>query len=140
MDNLDHANTILDELTALGIRLSLDDFGTGYSSLSYLQQFPVHRLKIDRSFIIKIGHNSENTQIVQAILNMARGLGLDVVAEGVETAQAAARLKAMDCAFAQGFYFARPGTAKEITALLPHYEPVSRNREIVGALPPAYVR
>lgn len=140
MDNLDHANTILDELTGLGIHLSLDDFGTGYSSLSYLQQFPVHRLKIDRSFIVKIGQNSENTQIVQAILNMAKGLGLDVVAEGVETAQAAARLRAMGCAFAQGFYFARPGTANDIAALLPNHEPVGRNREVVGMLPPAYVR
>jgi diguanylate cyclase (GGDEF)-like protein/PAS domain S-box-containing protein len=140
MDNLEHANTVLDELTHLGIRLSLDDFGTGYSSLGYLQQFPVHRLKIDRSFILKIGQTSENTQIVQAILNMASGLGLDVVAEGVETAQAAARLRSMGCAFGQGFYFARPGTAEEIVPLLPAERPATRNREISGMLPPVYVR
>jgi EAL domain-containing protein (putative c-di-GMP-specific phosphodiesterase class I) len=140
MDNLEQANSMLDQLTRLGIRLSLDDFGTGYSSLGYLQQFPVHRLKIDRSFIIKIGQPNENTQIVQAILNMASGLGLDVVAEGVETAQAVSRLKSMGCAFGQGFYFARPGTAEEITPLLPDNQPVVRKREISGMLPPAYVR
>lgn len=140
MDNLEQANSVLDQLTRLGIRLSLDDFGTGYSSLGYLQQFPVHRLKIDRSFIIKIGQHNENTQIVQAILNMASGLGLDVVAEGVETAQAVSRLKGMGCAFGQGFYFARPGTAEEITPLLPDNQPVVRTREIRGMLPPAYVR
>lgn len=135
MDNLEQANTILDELTNLGIHLSLDDFGTGYSSLSYLQQFPVHRLKIDRSFILKIGQKSENTQIVQAILNMASGLGLDVVAEGVETAQAVARLKSMGCAFAQGFYFARPGTADQIAAALPRNEPLERNSGDSWVLP-----
>lgn len=140
MDNLEQANSMLDQLTRLGIRLSLDDFGTGYSSLGYLQQFPVDRLKIDRSFIIKIGQPNENTQIVQAILNMASGLGLDVVAEGVETAQAVSRLKSMGCAFGQGFYFARPGTAEEITPLLPDNQPVVRKREISGMLPPAYVR
>lgn len=140
MENLEHANRILDELTDLGVHLSLDDFGTGYSSLSYLQQFPVHRLKIDRSFILKIGQNSENTQIVQAILNMASGLGVDVVAEGVETAQAASRLRGMGCAFAQGFFFARPGTADDIAPLLSALEPLDTDRKISGMLPPAYVR
>lgn len=140
MDNLEQANTILDELTHLGIRLSLDDFGTGYSSLGYLQQFPIHRLKIDRSFILKIGQNSENTQIVQAILNMASGLGLDVVAEGVETAQAVTRLRSMGCTLGQGFYFARPGTAEAIAPLLSSSRPVMSSREISGMLPPVYVR
>lgn len=114
MENLEHANNVLTELRRIGLHLSLDDFGTGYSSLSYLQRFPVQKLKVDRSFIQRLGVDSGSTEIVSAVFQLARGLGLDVVAEGVETAQAASRLKKMGCKLAQGFYFSPPLDAKKL--------------------------
>jgi len=95
------------ELRKLGIRLSMDDFGTGYSSLSYLHNFPIHTLKIDRSFISNKGEVGDN-EIVRTIIMLARNLGLDVVAEGVETLEQLAYLRSLDCEYAQGFLFARP--------------------------------
>ena len=86
MADAERARTILIELKALGVRISLDDFGTGYSSLSYLQRFPVDTLKIDRSFIVGMDENNECREIVRTILNLAGTLGLDVIAEGTETA------------------------------------------------------
>lgn len=108
MDNMERANEVLSSLRESGFHLSLDDFGTGYSSLSYLQHFPVHKLKLDRSFVLGLGLDSSKLEIVTAILQLAKGLGLDVVAEGVETEDAASRLRAMGCKLAQGFYFAKP--------------------------------
>lgn len=95
------------QLRKLGIRLSMDDFGTGYSSLSYLHNFPIHTLKIDRSFISNKGEVGDN-EIVRTIIMLARNLGLDVVAEGVETEEQLAYLQALDCEYAQGFLFYRP--------------------------------
>src|SRR5208337_4095338 len=100
MDNMEHTNNVLSELRKIGLRLSLDDFGTGYSSLSYLQRFPVQKLKVDRSFIIGLGLDSGNLEIVAAILQLAKGLGLEVVAEGVETNEVASRLRQMGCRLA----------------------------------------
>jgi predicted signal transduction protein with EAL and GGDEF domain len=108
MDNLEHTNNVLSELRRLGLRLNLDDFGTGYSSLSYLQRFPVQKLKVDRSFVLRLGLDSSSAQIVAAIFQLAEGLGLDVVAEGVETSEAVSHLRAMGYKLAQGFYFAGP--------------------------------
>jgi len=85
----------------------MDDFGTGYSSLSYLHRFPIHTLKIDRSFISNKGEDGDN-EIVRTIIMLARNLGLDVVAEGVETVEQLAYLRALDCEYAQGFLFSRP--------------------------------
>ncbi len=98
----------------MGFRLSLDDFGTGYSSLSYLQQFPVQKLKVDRSFIVRLGLDSDASEILNTILQLANRLGLDVVAEGVETSQAASRLREMGCKLAQGFFFAKPSDGKNL--------------------------
>jgi diguanylate cyclase (GGDEF)-like protein/PAS domain S-box-containing protein len=112
MENMEHANSVLSELRGLGLHLSLDDFGTGYSSLSYLQIFPIQKLKVDKSFILQMGTDSGSSEIVSAIFQLARGLGLDVVAEGVETLQTATRLRDMGCNLAQGFYFARPTTVE----------------------------
>jgi len=95
------------QLRNLGIRLSMDDFGTGYSSLSYLHNFPIHTLKIDRSFISNKGEVGDN-EIVRTIIMLARNLGLDVVAEGVETTEQLAYLQALDCEYAQGFLFSKP--------------------------------
>jgi diguanylate cyclase (GGDEF)-like protein/PAS domain S-box-containing protein len=114
MHNLEHTNKVLSELREIGLHLSLDDFGTGYSSLSYLQRFPVQKLKVDRSFVLRLGLDSGSSEIVSAILQLAKKLGLDVVAEGVETSQAASRLRAMGYKLAQGFYFARPSEAENL--------------------------
>ncbi|HJV53449.1 MAG TPA: EAL domain-containing protein [Noviherbaspirillum sp.] len=98
----------LRRLSEMGVRLSIDDFGTGYSSLSYLKRFPVDVLKIDRSFVCGIGREADDTAIADAIIGMAEGLHLDVVAEGVETAAQADYLKTRNCRVAQGFYYSRP--------------------------------
>jgi diguanylate cyclase (GGDEF)-like protein/PAS domain S-box-containing protein len=114
MNNLEHTNKVLSELRGMGLHLSLDDFGTGYSSLSYLQRFPVQKLKVDRSFVMRLGLDSGSSEIVSAIFQLAKKLGLDVVAEGVETDQAASRLREMGYTLAQGFFFARPSEAENL--------------------------
>jgi diguanylate cyclase (GGDEF)-like protein len=101
------AQTLLD-LKALGLRLVLDDFGTGYSSLAYLRRFPIDGLKIDRRFIAAMDTSTQDRTIVEAIIKMAAGLQIDVVAEGVETLEQAESLVGLGCVHAQGFYYARP--------------------------------
>lgn len=117
MGNADTACSTLRELRELGIRLSIDDFGTGYSSLSYLHRFPISTLKIDRSFI---GHMSvdDNSTIVSTIMTLAQNLGMEVVAEGIETAAQLAQLKLLGCEFGQGYWFARPADATSLELLL----------------------
>jgi diguanylate cyclase (GGDEF)-like protein len=105
-------------LKQLGVRLLLDDFGTGYSSLSYLSRFPVDVLKIDRSFVRDLGARTETDPIVTAIVALARGLGLDVIAEGVETEAQAEWLRTAHCDYAQGFLYARPMPAAALVARL----------------------
>jgi predicted signal transduction protein with EAL and GGDEF domain len=113
----------LHELRSLGVRILLDDFGTGYSSLSHLQQFPIDVLKIDRSFVMHLGAGGDEGTIVRAIGAMASALGLEVVAEGVETAEQASAAHALGCGWAQGYHFARPGPAREIEALIRPADP-----------------
>jgi len=97
----------------------LDDFGTGYSSLAYVQRFPIDVLKIDRSFVMGLGQGEdENRTIVEAIVSMARGLRVAVVAEGVETATQVAALREMGCPMAQGYHYARPLPAAAIEQFL----------------------
>ena len=108
------AAVALRDLRALGIRVALDDFGTGYSSLSYIHRFPVDVLKIDRSFVMGLPHDASSEAIVRAILGMASGLGLEVVAEGVETEEQLARLVELGCDAAQGYFLGRPGAAETI--------------------------
>ena len=109
---------LLSKIKSLGVQLSVDDFGTGYSSLSYLQRFPLDTLKIDRSFTKTMGEEGESIEIVRNLLPMAKSLRLDVIAEGVETAEQLALLRKLHCGSAQGFYFSKPVTADEAGALL----------------------
>jgi EAL domain-containing protein (putative c-di-GMP-specific phosphodiesterase class I) len=108
----------LQRLRALGLKLMLDDFGTGYSSLSYLQHFPLSGLKIDRAFVSAIGSGDGDTAIVDAILQMARALGLEVVAEGLETEEHLDALRRLGCRLGQGYLFSRPLDAAAASALL----------------------
>jgi diguanylate cyclase (GGDEF)-like protein len=118
MENAEIAKSMLMQLRALGVKLSIDDFGTGYSSLSYLHRFPVNTLKIDRSFISNMSAGDENTEIVRTITTLANNLGMDVVAEGVETEKQLAQLKEMRCEYGQGYLFSRPLTVEAATQLL----------------------
>jgi diguanylate cyclase (GGDEF)-like protein/PAS domain S-box-containing protein len=113
------AVALLSQFKTLGVRLAIDDFGTGYSSLSYLHRFPLDTLKIDRSFTgaIRVGDKDES-MIARTIMPLAQHLGLDVVAEGVETAEQAALLRELDCKYAQGFLFSKPVTAEDIVKML----------------------
>ncbi|MBW4489146.1 MAG: EAL domain-containing protein [Trichocoleus desertorum ATA4-8-CV12] len=118
MENAEVATTMLQQLKSLGIQLAIDDFGTGYSSLSYLYRFPIDTLKIDRSFINRIDIDGEHLEIVRTIVTLAWNLGMDVIAEGVETAKQLAQLKALKCEYAQGYFFARPLNCEAATALI----------------------
>ncbi len=115
MVNTEEAVRTLEYLKALGLKLSIDDFGTGYSSLSYLKRFPIDALKIDRSFIDEITTDVGDATITRAVIGMAHNLGLKVVAEGVETEEQLSFLTANGCDEAQGFYFARPQAAAELS-------------------------
>ncbi|MGN6202828.1 MAG: sensor domain-containing protein [Solirubrobacterales bacterium] len=108
----------LEALSELGVRLVLDDFGTGYSSLAYLNRFPFHALKIDRSFIEALGIEQEATAIVEAIIGMARGLSLEVIAEGVESEVQLAELQRLGCDFAQGHLFHAAMPEREVSRLI----------------------
>ena len=113
--------TTQDNLQAIeksDIKLSIDDFGTGYSSFSYLRCLPIDNLKIDRSFIQDITSNRENLEIVKAIITLAHTLGMDTIAEGIETKEQMEILKTLDCEMAQGYYFAKPLSVKEIECWL----------------------
>ena len=122
MENADSAADMLAEIRNRGVHLCIDDFGTGYSSLSYLLRFPIDTLKIDRSFVKGMGDDgelgSENLELVRTIVTLARNLGLDVVAEGVETAGQRIRLEALGCQHAQGFLFSPPVDAAAASKLI----------------------
>jgi diguanylate cyclase len=108
----------LDELRALGVKLSVDDFGTGYSSLAYLKRFPVDRVKIDAGFVRGVGDGGSDHSLIAAIVAMADALGLSTIAEGVETAEQADHLHALHVGAAQGYLFARPLPAAGVAGAL----------------------
>jgi diguanylate cyclase (GGDEF)-like protein/PAS domain S-box-containing protein len=110
------ATDALRKLRNLGLHLAVDDFGTGYSSLTYLKRFPVEAIKIDRSFVSGLGVDSDDTSIVQAVVNLGNSLGLGVVAEGIETPLQLSRLRELGCHYGQGFLFGRPRPASVIEA------------------------
>jgi predicted signal transduction protein with EAL and GGDEF domain len=109
---------ILRALKGLGVRIALDDFGTGYSSLSYMKRFPIDALKIDQSFVRDMTSDSDDASIVSAVIDMGRSLNMRVVAEGIQTRDQLQFLKARHCPEGQGFYFAPPVPAEQLTALL----------------------
>jgi EAL domain-containing protein (putative c-di-GMP-specific phosphodiesterase class I) len=109
---------VLGSLRRLGVSLLMDDFGTGYSSLSHLHSFPFDVLKIDRSFVSRMTEGEQPLQIVRTIIELARVMGMDVVAEGIETADQYRLLRDLGCRYGQGFLFARPMCAEAVTELL----------------------
>jgi diguanylate cyclase (GGDEF)-like protein len=118
LENIDVATRTLGELRALGVQVFMDDFGTGYSSLTYLGRLPLDGIKVDRSFVGQMGVDERQAQLVRTIVTLIRNLGLEPIAEGVETSQQANLLREMGCAFAQGFVFSRPVPPRKIDELI----------------------
>ncbi|TVQ98997.1 MAG: EAL domain-containing protein [Deltaproteobacteria bacterium] len=136
MDHREEVERVLSELKALGVRIVIDDFGTGYSSLAYLRRFPVDKLKIDRSFMAGVPHDPRAVEIAATIVAMARGLKLDVVAEGVEQEAQLAFLRDQKCPVYQGYLFSRP---VEAASVVRHFDRVSGPVAGHGAAPEAGV-
>jgi len=118
MEDMDTTTEILGELRQKQIQLCIDDFGTGYSSLSYLHRFPINTLKIDRSFVSRIGQGGEKSEIVKTIINLAQSLDMDLIAEGIETEHQLKFLQQMGCEQGQGYYISQPLEAKLIEEFL----------------------
>ncbi|MEG4507137.1 EAL domain-containing protein [Microcoleus sp. F6_B4] len=120
MDDVESAIAVLKQMKALNVKLGIDDFGTGYSSLSYLSRFPTDTLKVDKSFVgrMEIESEGENVAIVRTIVALAHALGMDVIAEGVETAAQLARLRSIGCEYGQGYFFSKPLPSEAATALM----------------------
>ena len=114
VDSGQNTNQILTQIKRRGIKLSIDDFGTGYSSLSYLRRLPIDNLKIDRSFVNSINSDAESLEIVKTIVTLAHTLGMDAIAEGIETIEQLHQLKSLDCEYAQGYLLARPLSVKDV--------------------------
>jgi diguanylate cyclase (GGDEF)-like protein len=131
LKDLPAAQITLRRVHAMGVRWSLDDFGTGYSSLSYLHMLPVETVKVDRAFVSGIACAESGTEMVRAIVTLSHNLGMDVVAEGVETGEQLAQLRRLGCEYAQGFYFSRPGDA-EIASLLIATQPWRARPELLA--------
>ncbi|MFT3800754.1 MAG: EAL domain-containing protein [Burkholderiaceae bacterium] len=124
IDDAAVAMGVLRRIRGIGVKLSLDDFGTGYSSLSYLRDFPFDKVKIDRSFVMDIESRHDSQVIVQAIQSIAKGLGMTITAEGVETAVQARRLRSVGCHELQGFLFSKARPESELAGLLGHRLPI----------------
>ena len=121
IDDFSRTVSILRRLKALGVRIAMDDFGTGYSSLSYLQAFPFDKIKIDQRFISNLNHDAQSATIVRAVIGLARGLAIPVVAEGVETKEQLEFLAAEKCDQVQGYLIGRPA-------------PIEHYAEVVGRI------
>jgi EAL domain-containing protein (putative c-di-GMP-specific phosphodiesterase class I) len=118
MHDVEASASVLEALKAMGVQLAIDDFGTGYSSLSYLKRFPINTLKIDQSFVRDITTNADDATIVAAMIGMGKNLKQRVIAEGVETQEQLAFLRARHCDEGQGFHFSRPVSADDFAQLL----------------------
>ena len=120
----DSSFKLLADIKALGVRLSIDDFGTGYSSLAYLQQLNVDKLKVDMSFVRDMTTNRGNASIVKAVIALGHSLGLEVIAEGVESPEQLRDLRALQCDTMQGYLVSRPLPVEEMTHFLSSFIPV----------------
>ena len=120
MHHYETAIQTMHDLRDMGVKLSIDDFGTGYSSLSHLHRFPIDYLKVDRSFVGRVGSDPRESEIVRVIVGLGRNLGMKVIAEGVETSEQLGFLRGLECEYGQGYYFARPLDAEAAGALLPY--------------------
>ncbi len=118
LDDLDRMRKTFTLLRELGIRVAIDDFGTGYSSMTHLSQLPVDSLKIDRTFVTPLGQDERADGLVEAMISVARTLGLETVGEGIETPEQWRLLQAMGCGYGQGFLFDQPLSPEAITELL----------------------
>jgi EAL domain-containing protein (putative c-di-GMP-specific phosphodiesterase class I) len=118
MQDLSSARDVMKKLNGLGVRMAIDDFGTGQSSLAYLSQFPVHEVKVDRSFVQGVGEGQVDSAIVRAVVDLAEAMGILAVAEGVETQDQVTRLTMLGCQIGQGFYFSPPLPAADFDALV----------------------
>jgi diguanylate cyclase (GGDEF)-like protein len=137
MQNAEGVILMLKQIRELGVQLSIDDFGTGYSSLSYLHRFPINTLKVDRSFVSTMEDGSENGEIVRTVVALAKTLGLNVVAEGIETIHQLHQLRILGCEYGQGYLFSRPVPVEEAERLLEdksRWENIIPNQKV---LPPA---
>ncbi len=126
MESLDLANSLIEQIKAMGIKLSMDDFGTGYSSLNYLHHLPLDTLKIDRSFTKEIDINSDKLQLTRTIVNLAQTLKMDVIAEGVETIEQQALLTQLNCEYGQGYLFSKPVSSTDAEILIATTEQLTK--------------
>ena len=136
MENAEHTIEMLHKLKKLGVQLSIDDFGTGYSSLSYLHRLPFDTLKIDRSFVNRVGEKGENSEIMQTIISLAKNLKMRVIAEGIETEGQLAVLQNLGCDYGQGYLLAKPKSRDETETLLyqrPNWLPFGTSLEFQSA-------
>jgi len=131
--DLDHAVSVLSEMRQRGLRTSMDDFGTGYSSLSHLQKLPVDELKIDRAFVSCLPEHKQNAAIVRSVIDLAHNLGLEVVAEGVETTAALRWLREEGCERAQGYYLSKPMPAEQFINWLRSWERLAGEDDQTGS-------
>jgi EAL domain-containing protein (putative c-di-GMP-specific phosphodiesterase class I) len=118
MDNTEAVSNTLSQVRDMNVQLHMDDFGTGYSSLSYLNRFPIDSIKIDRSFVGRLGMCEETWKIVQAIVSLGRNLGMELIAEGIENIAQLRLLQTLKCEFGQGYYFAKPVEPESIEDML----------------------
>lgn len=132
LGNVEKIKWVLDQLKELGLSIAFDDFGTGYASLCSLMQFPIDRVKIDRSFIFDMSENRLSAQLTNGLINLCHSLELEVIAEGVETAEHAALLSAQGCDEAQGYYFGKPLSMRQATKLLISNNSPSSLRTVAG--------
>ncbi|RMH15772.1 MAG: EAL domain-containing protein [Gammaproteobacteria bacterium] len=130
MQDMDDAKRKLDRLNATGVKVAIDDFGTGYSSLAYIHELPVHTLKIDQGFVQRMNRNAADNSVIAAIIAMAEGLNLDLIAEGVETEEQLQQLKEMGCKNMQGFLYSRPLPKQAAAELLAANDEDARFRVI----------
>ncbi len=138
LESTERTRRLLDDLREMGFKTALDDFGTGFSSLSYLCDFKFDKIKIDRAFVQGVSAGKQNMSVIQAVVSIGRGFGMEIVAEGVETETEASVLRLAGCHELQGFFFARPAPAEAISGLIAAFDSESDRRD--GEASPAQVR